>query len=163
MIGNTSQTPTAPTDIEAVLRSLADRAFDDRLRTFGCECCERARRLIAASHFDTLLAYGRARASGQVDYDTLASLRAEANRFYDSLYPGYGATSAFALAFIAAGEVAFTERALDAAVNSSMFAAQAIATAAADAGEDATYDKTYEEAFTSERAVQEAILRTHLR
>jgi hypothetical protein len=159
MNGNSSQSP----DIEAVLRCMAHRASDGRLRSFGCKCCERAKRLSSAPQFDTLVAYGRTRACGQIVRDTLATLRAEAGRIYNSLYPGYRAPSASALAFSAAGEVAFTDRALDAAINSSMFAAQAIATAAADAGEDATYDKTYEEAFRSERAVQEAILRTYLR
>jgi len=78
-----------------------------------------------------LIAMGRARCRNQIDAREIDALRAKSSLIYDSLYPGHGPPSATTFALSAAGEVAFTDSALEAAVSASEFAAAAIAENAA--------------------------------
>jgi len=100
---------------------------DNELRLFACQCCERLLNVFDQPMMHELLEMGRRRVRGSVSESDIDAVRKKSVALYDSLYPGYGEPSADVLALSAAGEVAFTENPLTAALNASGFAVQAVA------------------------------------
>lgn len=145
-------------DLEALLRAEAGQSAPGLLRRFACECCRRVSHLCGDAIYPRLLEFAGGRASGPPPDAQLAALRADAVRLYDALYPGYGSPSATVLALTAAGEAAFTESALDAAINASVAAAEALASSAAAAVDDARYDDVREATYRAERRAQLELL-----
>jgi hypothetical protein len=141
-------------NIEASLRSLAKSVPEEQLRAIACDIC-----LYSLSHFtdpiiNELLAAGRARSIGNMHAAQVAALRERSERVCNSLYPGYGDPSELALAVGTAGELAFTDSGLLAAINSTEFVAEAAGKLAASTASDGDYDAIYESAYSSERARQ---------
>ena len=146
-------------DVEKMLRHLANIIPVDNLRLFGCQCCRNITTTCKDDLFEELIDFGQSRSCGLLDTDRLALLRTKASNIYDRLYPGYGAPSAKALAFSAAGEVAFTESSLIAAINAAEFAAKTAGTVAAGTSSDIDFDLAFERAYASERAIQMQLLK----
>jgi hypothetical protein len=66
------------------------------------------------------------------------------------------------LCFSAAGEIAFTESAVVAAIHTASLATQAIAQAAGDRVPDSQYDRTYIETFAAENEALTKILEKYV-
>jgi len=145
-------------NVEAEIRSLAEMVPANNLRLFGCECCQRLSIFCDELLIDELIEFGLSRGTGVLDKDLMQALRERAVDVYERLYPGYGSPSAKALAFSAAGEVAFTVSSLDAAISAAAFAVLAIATNAAAASIDSDYDSAFELACSSERKMQTSLI-----
>jgi hypothetical protein len=148
-------------DLESMLRLLSESDPEGQLRVFGCECCDRVSKLCAEPLFTELVEFGRSRSIEPIDAKKMKRLQEQSVALYESLYPGFGTPSGQALAFNAAGEVAFTASSLQAAINASTFAAEAVAANAAQAVGANDYDAVYESAYSSERVVQAVLLRKY--
>jgi len=153
---NESQNASDP---EALLRAEGGRLNASLLRRFACECCRRVSHLCGDPIYLRLLEFAESRVSGSASHDQLTTLRSDATRLYDRLYPGYGSPSATVLALSAVGEAAFTESPLNAAINASTTAAMAAASAAAVAADDEKYDAVHDATYLTERQAQSELLR----
>lgn len=145
-------------DFEKQLRSVLERLSGEQPRSFGCDCCERIRSSFREPILEELISLGRLRIVRKIELNEFNLLRTKSSAVYDSVYPGYGDPSAFALAVSACGEVAFTDSPLDAAMNSSEFAAEAVAKKATLGARGSDYDSVYEAAYSSERLHQTSLL-----
>ncbi len=145
-------------DINPSLSKLADSTPEGRIRLFACDCCSRLIPVFPDLDLEKLILFGQNRSSGKTDQDSLLSLRNHFGKIYNSLYPGYGDPSPKTLALSSAGEVAFTDSSLDAAINALEFSADAIAKKAAYNATDTEYDRVYDDAYALERGAQSGML-----
>jgi hypothetical protein len=141
-------------DLEGFLQGANGVGSSRLLRHFACECSRRVAHLCGEPIYLRLLEFAEGRASGSVSGDQQTTLLADSAQLYDALHPGYGTPSATTLALAAAGEAAFTESPLAAAINASDFAALAKATSVAESADDAQYDAIHEAAYRAEREDQ---------
>lgn len=146
-------------DIDTTLRELAQAAPEEKLRLFACECCRRLIPTFPDLDLEDLIRLGEGRGSGNTDQKSLTALGNRYDLIYDSLYPGYGDPSPKVLALSAAGEVAFTDSTLNAAINALEFSAEAIGKKAANEASDTEYDSAYDNAYALERETQAGMLR----
>ena len=146
-------------DIESTLRELAQGTPEGKLRLFACECCRRLIPPFRDVELEELIQFGEGRGSGKADQESLTALRGRFGLIYDSLYPGDRDPSSEALALSAAGEVAFTDLALNAAINALEFSAEAIGNKAANEASEVDYDSAYDNAYALEREAQAGVLR----
>jgi hypothetical protein len=145
-------------DIDTTIRELAQVTPEGKLRLFACECCRRLIPSFPAVDLEDLIQFGEGRGSSKVDQESFTALRNRFGLIYDSLYPGYGDPSPEALALSAAGEVAFTDSTLSAAINALEFSAEAIGKKAANNASDTEYDSAYDIAYSLEREAQAGML-----
>lgn len=146
-------------DIDTTLRELAQATPEGKLRLFACECCRRLIPTFRDVDLEDLIQFGEGRGSNKADQESLTALRNRFGLIYDSLYPGYGDPSPKALALSAAGEVAFTDSTLNAAINALEFSAEAIGKIAANEASDTEYDSAFDKAYALEREAQAGMLR----
>lgn len=136
------------------LRELAKNASDRDSIAFGWVCCWRLISVFPELNLKEILDFCEFRATGPRGQTPNPEFRRKFGRQYDKLYPGYGDPSPSALALSAVGELAFTESALDAAINALEFAAEAIAKRSASAVNDSDFDVAYDTAYAVERSIQ---------
>ena len=145
--------------LESRLRAIAASVLEGQLRAFGCACCRRLLPFFDVPILQEVIVFGESRSAGKFDVNDLIEIRDKSDIVYRSLYPGYDDPSADTLALCAAGEVAFTDSSLSAAINASEFAARALAKLPANLVPDEDYDTVYEPEFAKESANQLELLK----
>ena len=149
-------------DVDEILRSANALASPPILRKFAVDLCRRITKLCTDPSMEKIIELGRKRAEGSITNKELDDVGESFDEVYNSLYPGHGEPSTAALAYCAAGEVAFTESDLDSAINAACFAARTVASAKADKASDDEYDNVFEKTYQSERQAQVKLLKKYL-
>src|SRR5689334_7330980 len=147
------------TDVDALLRFAATFAPGSELRCFACEVSRRVLPVYRDSRLHRIIEFAESRSSGSYSAAELEAVKAEATKLYDEVYPGYGSPSARALAVTAAGEAAFTEEPLKAAIAASATAALAVAGDKAEKADEKSYDAVHDDAYHAERSIHAEVLR----
>lgn len=132
-----------------------------RLRQFACVSGKRALEFYDDPIMHKVLQFAQKRASFPISSHELQSLRTQYGDAYDELYSGYGSPSPEVLAMSAAGEAAFTDDPISAAINTVRTIADAKGTAAGD-GDPDHFDVAYRHAYAKECSEQLDLLRTML-
>lgn len=149
-------------DIGSQLQSISNMLSDRQLRSFGCECCQRVRQVFDDPIVGELIAFGQLRSAREATDAEIKHLCDRSTAIYDSIFPDDGVPNAIVCALAAAGEVAFTESSLTAAIKAAEFAAAAIARSFAEKAPDGKYDSTFNQHYSKEEHHQKSILQKYM-
>jgi hypothetical protein len=149
-------------DPETLLRQYGEFLSPAELRAFACTCCRRLLHWNQDPIFAKVMELAENRSIGMHTEAQLKAVGSESLELYDALYPGYGAPSPAALALSAAGEAAFTEVPLTAAIGAASTAAMAVAGRAAEKADDGSYDEVHDMEFARESEAQAQVLKALL-